>query len=147
MIIAELRHLLESNSESSLRFMLPSSQLIPAEFHITEVGRIDKTFIDCGGTQRQSAACLLQAWTANDLDHRLVAGKFAKILQLAEPVLRSVDLPVEVEYGPDVAAQYSISDVEITPNRLLFILSGKQTDCLARDKCGIEPCGSSGCCG
>ena len=118
----------------------------PDHFHVTEVGRVQKSFIDCGGTRRESVSCVLQTWTAHDIEHRLVAGKLSKILKLAEKVLGSEDLPLEVEYGADVASQYILADVEVTPNGLLFVLVGKQTDCLARDKCGIGECSTSSCC-
>lgn len=138
--------LLETNCACKLRMKLPSGEFIPSHFHITEVGRIDKSFIDCGGTHRQSASCLLQAWTANDIEHRLEAGKLAKIFRVAEPLLRSFELPVDVEYGVEVAAQYAVTDVEVTAQELTFILLGKQTDCLAKDQCGLEICSTSDCC-
>ena len=58
MNIKQLVELLESSDDSSLRFALPSGDLVPDHFHVTEVGRIDKAFIDCGGTRRSAAACI-----------------------------------------------------------------------------------------
>ena len=107
---------------------------------MTEVGRVDKHFIDCGGTRRHAASCLLQTWVANDVDHRLTAAKLAGILDLAEPVLGSADLPVEVEYGADVASQYAVSDFDLSDEAFTFVLAGKKTDCLAPDKCGVTGC-------
>jgi hypothetical protein len=89
---------------------------------------------------------MLQAGTANDLDHRLTAGKLAKIFNLAQPSLKSSDLPVEVEYGSDVAGQYAVTNAEITDTAILLSLAGKQTDCLAKDKCGVDECSTPGCC-
>jgi hypothetical protein len=146
MIVKQLKQLLQANGDSSLHIMLPSGEFIPDHFHVTEVGRVQKRFMDCGGTHRESVSCLLQTWTADDAEHRLVAGKLSMILKLAEKVLDSDDLPVEVEYGAEVASQYIVADVEVTPNGLLFVLVGKQTDCRARDKCGVGECTSSGCC-
>lgn len=146
MNVQQLTDLLEANSESSLRFLLPTSEFIPRHFHITEVGRVEKNFIDCGGTKRQALSCLLQVWTASDVEHRLEAGKLAKILKLAAPLLGSADLPVEVEYGVSVAAQYQLADVQVTENELRFLLVGKQTDCLAKDQCGVDQCGGPACC-
>jgi hypothetical protein len=123
--------------------MLPSGEFVPAHFHVTEVGRVQKNFIDCGGTRRESVACSLQTWAAQDFEHRLSAGKLAAIMKLAQPVLGSDDLPVEIEYGPEVASHYALSDVEVTPNGLLLVLVGKQMECLAPDKCGV---GSGNCC-
>ena len=142
----QLLQILEDNSGSEFHFMLPSGDLVPSHFHVTEVGRVQKNFIDCGGTKRELVSCMLQVWTANDTHHRLIAGKLAKILRMALPVLGSMSLPVEVEYGEDVAAQYSLADVEITSFGGLLKLTGKKTDCLAPDKCGITQCCSPGCC-
>lgn len=141
MLVKDLLQLLDSHAESRLHIMLQSGEFVPDHFHITEVGRVQRDFIDCGGTRRESVSCLLQVWVADDVEHRLVAGKLLTILRLAETVLNSVELPLEFEYGPDVAGQYFLADVEVTPSGLLFVLSGKRTDCLAPDKCGV-----SGCC-
>lgn len=147
MNVSELKAVLQAHEQAALRLVLPSGQQIPAHFHVTEVGRVEKNFIDCGGTRRQAVACQLQTWVSHDVDHRLAAGKLAKIFQLAESVLGSKDLPVEIEYGVDVAAQYQLSEVQVGLDGLLyFVLVGKQTDCLAKDKCGVGECSDSSCC-
>jgi len=144
MNLKELTTLLNEHKEAALHIMLPTCNLVPEHFHITEVGRSQKDFIDCGGTVRKSVSCLLQAWTAHDVEHRLVAGKLAKILKLGESVLGTDDLPVEIEYGIDVASLYVLQnvvevhydDIDI-PKGLMFVLANKRTDCLAPDKCGV----------
>src|SRR5579871_4192425 len=136
-----LTAVLVRNEDAALHIMLPSGEFVPGHFHVTEVAKIDKSFIDCGGTVRKSVSCSLQVWTADDVDHRLVAGKFAKMLKLAEKVVGADDLPVEIEYGADVAPHYLLADVEVTQKGLLFALVGKQTNCLAREKCGVNQCG------
>jgi hypothetical protein len=146
MLIEQVAQLLTTHRDARLQMVLPSGEFLPAHFHITEVGRVQKTFVDCGGTRRESVSCLWQAWSAHDLDHRLNAGKLAKILKMAAGVLESDKLPIEVEYGADVAAHYFVSTVEVTPKGLLFVLAAKQTDCLAPDKCGVGCDNKSGCC-
>ena len=146
MNVQELVPLLETSGDASLRFVLPTGEFIPDHFHVTEIGRVDKDFIDCGGTRRQSVSCMLQTWTANDFEHRLTAEKLAKIFKLACPVLKATDLPVEIEYGTEVAAQYALAKVEVAPEALHFVLAAKQTDCLARDKCDVNECSTPGCC-
>ncbi len=146
MNVSELNQLLRDNPNAALRFVLPTGERIPEHFHVTEVGRVEKDFIDCGGTRRKSVTCLLQAWVANDLDHRIAAGKLATILKLSESVLRSAELPIEVEYGAEVAAQYQLSEVEVADGALNFLLVGKQTDCLAKEQCGAGECSTPSCC-
>ncbi len=146
MNVKQLAQVLEANGNAALHIMLPSGEFVPNHFHVTEVGRVHKAFIDCGGTRRSTASCLLQVWTARDVEHRLVSGKLSKILNLAETVLGTDDLPLEIEYGTDVASHYAVADVEVTPSGLLFLLVGKQTECLALDKCGVGKDNESGCC-
>src|SRR6476620_7681013 len=95
--------------------MLPDGSFVPAHFHVTEVGRVQKDFIDCGGTVRSSTACVLQVWVADDTDHRLDATKLAGILRLAAPVLKAADLPVEVEYEDGRVSQFPVAAAEVTP--------------------------------
>ncbi len=98
----QLVHLLEMNENSSIHIMLPTGEFVPEHFHITEVGRVHKTFIDCGGTRRESITCLLQVWTAHDVEHRLDSGKLSKILMLAGSVLGTDTSAVEVEYEAEL---------------------------------------------
>ena len=147
MLVKELNQVLDHNGEAPLHFMLPSGEFVPEHFHVTEVGRVEKNFIDCGGTRRVTTSCLLQLWTAQDVDHRLAADKLSKIMKLAAPILKADDLPVDVEYGADIASQYTVANIEVTPSGLLMVLAGKQTACLAPDRCGVGECGNTaGCC-
>ena len=142
MTLAEVRHHLNLHPELPLRLVLPDGGLIPAHFHITEVGHVLKNFIDCGGTRRSSESCLLQTWVADDIEHRLLAGRLASILDLAGDVLPHAELPVEIEYEDDLIAQFPVVDASVSDGMLQFQLGWKHTDCLAKDKCLPE----SGCC-
>lgn len=138
MKVSELREYLQD--DSSLKIMLPDGEMVPENFHVTEVGRVEKVFIDCGGTMRESRACVLQVWTANDHDHRLKSGKLDKIIEKADALLFGEDLSVEIEYGPNVAASYKLGKVLKKGADIIFMLDSKQTDCLAPDKCGVAGC-------
>lgn len=154
MNLASFSKALSRDPNAALHIMLPDGDFVPAHFHVTEVGRVHKQFVDCGGTGRETTSCVIQAWVAADTDHRLTAGKLAKIVGLAAPILKGDDLPVEIEYEAGVISQYPLGGVEITPTGLLLMLGTKHTDCLAPDRCGIPVtavpaktgCGTSGCC-
>ena len=121
------------------RFILPDGDVIPAHFHITEVGHVAKRFIDCGGKRHDTTdTCLLQTYVADDVDHRLDARTFAKILQLGNQVLPHDDLEVEVEYDCCVVAQYPIVAADFGGGRIDIQLGEKHTDCLAKEKCGVD---------
>ena len=113
MNLRDFKSALRQHPERNLRIVLPNGDPIPAEFHVTEVGHVAKKFIDCGGTARETAACVLQVWVAgNDRDHRLNAGKLGSILEMAGGIVPSDDLEVEVEYEGCVISQYPILAAE-----------------------------------
>lgn len=133
------------NRSAAIHLMLPDLSFVPAHFHITEVGRVHKDFVDCGGTRRDTTACVLQVWVAQDVDHRLDTTKLAGILQVAAPLLSLGALPVEVEYEVGAVSQFPVTAAEVTPSGVLFHLGSKHTACLAEDRCGINRTGGTGC--
>ena len=120
------------NELQTIAFQLPSGEKVPGHFHVTEVGKIIKNFIDCGGTVRKEEVANFQLWNANDYDHRLHPEKLLKIIELSEKVLGIEDLEIEVEYQADTIGKFGLDF-----DGMNFLLTSKQTDCLAPDKCGI----------
>ena len=51
---------------STIAFQLPDGSLVPEHFHVTEVGKVTKHFIDCGGVLRKEEKINFQLWNAND---------------------------------------------------------------------------------
>lgn len=120
------------NQLERIAFQLPSGELVPSHFHVTEVGKITKNFIDCGGTIRNEEVANFQLWNADDYDHRLHPEKLVNIIELSEDKLEIGDLEIEVEYQADTIGKFGL-DFDGTN----FILTTKETDCLAKDQCGI----------
>lgn len=119
----------------TIAFQLPNGQLVPNHFHVTEVGKITKDFIDCGGKVRSEAVINFQLWEANDYDHRLHPEKLTHIIELSEKIFKFDDLEIEVEYqGKETIGKYNL---EFDGEKLL--LTSKLTACLAEDACGITP--------
>lgn len=146
MKLSELKSILLESPSAYPRIILPDGDHVPAHFHITEVGHVTKRFIDCGGKLHEKTdTCLLQTYVADDVDHRLNAGTFAKILDLGAQVLPHDDMPVEIEYDCCVVAQYPIADAALKGEHIEIHLGEKHTDCPAKQKCGIdgEGCGST----
>jgi len=83
---------------NSVGFKLPNGECVPLHFHITEVGRITKHFIDCGGDVHEEKSANLQIWVADDTDHRLTPRNLLNILDQSKQVLNEEDLEIEVEY-------------------------------------------------
>lgn len=137
MKLAELKTNLGQHPGANIRFLLPAGDSVPIHAHVTEVARIDKRFVDCGGTLRNDSLCRLQTWVANDLDHRLKAGKLLKILEKAGSFLVSDDFEVDVEHEVGFVSQFPLESVEILPGEIVLHLGERHTACLAPDKCGV----------
>ena len=65
----------------TVEFALADGRLVPQHFHVTEVGQIDKRFIDCGGVLRKETVINFQLYTADDFDHRLSVQKLKSIIE------------------------------------------------------------------
>lgn len=159
MKLAEFKTLLRDHADRHFRIQLPDGSPVPLSFHVTEVGRVQKTFLDCGGTLRESVTCQLQIWVGQDFDHRIETGKMAAILDKAKSYLPDESVPVEIEYEDRVISQYAIDSHEITGDAVILKLAHKHTECLALERCGLPSinrlapiggenpcCGPAGCC-
>lgn len=155
MNVAEFRQTVAAYPDRALQLVLENGQAIAAHFHVTEVGRVERHFVDCGGKRRQTTTCVLQTLVASDADHRLSTTKLAKILELVDALELPGDAPVEVEHQERSVSIDAVASFEVAGDVLLFRLVPKHTACLAEDACGIaapksqslEIVGNSGCCG
>lgn len=138
MTVKELNELLASNPDKGIQIAFQDN-IVPAHYHVTEVGRVTKQFVDCGGTFRQHDSCLIQIWTANDKEHRVDTNKLSKIMQVASSLLED-RLPVEAEYGEGAASQYRLESCGVSDKMVMLAFEPKKTNCLAPDKCGIKGC-------
>ncbi|MEJ6796063.1 MAG: DUF6428 family protein [Flavobacteriales bacterium] len=130
MILSEVKTLLKHTSK--LEFKLPNGELVPSHFHVTEVGKVSKHFIDCGGVERKEEVVNFQLWNADDYDHRLHPEKLLEIINLSESKLGLSDSVIEVEYQGETIGKFGLDYSDGT-----FQLTSKQTDCLAKENCGI----------
>jgi len=161
MNLSECKTQLAAHPDRTVALALPGGALVPAHYHVTEVGHVAKKFVDCGGQFRSSDVIVLQTHVRSPQDdgHRLSAGRLAQILGLARPIIPSDDLPVEIEYEDGVISQYPLAGVTANRETLTLRLGHKHTDCLAKAKCGAAGkaerpareeeacCAGSGCCG
>ena len=132
-----------------LLLKLPSEEYVPAHFHVTEVGKVSKDFVDCGGVRRSEQTCVLQTLVANDIEHRLRANKLSRILESAGQLELSEGCAVEFEIQGNTIQIFSLDGVQVDDNHMTLSLRAKQTACLAPDKCGIGdalPTLDSACC-
>jgi hypothetical protein len=123
----------ELQKATTIAFRLPNGELVAPHFHVTEVGKITKHFIDCGGTIRSEEVANFQLWEAQDYDHRLHPEKLLNIIELSEQKLSLTDLEIEVEYQ----MKDSIGKFGLEFDGTNFQLTSIITNCLAPDHCGI----------
>lgn len=129
MTILEIKKILKNSS--TISFKLPDGSLVPNHFHVTEVGKVTKDFIDCGGTRRSEVKANFQLWEANDYDHRLHPEKLLNIIKLSEDLLTIEDIEIEVEYQGSTIGKYDLGH-----DGTQFLLESTKTACLALDQCG-----------
>ncbi|MEN8776693.1 MAG: DUF6428 family protein [Polaribacter sp.] len=116
-----------------IAFELPNGEIVASHFHVTEIGKITKVFIDCGGKIREENVISFQLWEANDYDHRLHPEKLISIIELSEKQFNLDNLEIEVEYqGKETIGKYGLDF-----NGTNFLLTSKKTACLALDACNI----------
>lgn len=148
MKLEQIKSFLASSSEIS--FALPDGNLVPRHFHVTEVGKVTKDFIDCGGVRRQESLVNFQLWEANDYDHRHHPEKLLAIINKSQDILGIGNEEIEVEYQGESINKYGL---EVIDGQLT--LTAKQTACLAIDACAVVPekikmaiseVANSGCC-
>lgn len=134
MTIQEIKSVLSNLDQ--IAFELPDGSLVPAHFHVTEIGKVHKHFIDCGGVERHEEVANFQLYNANDYDHRLHPEKLVHIIELTDKILHLENLRIEVEcQGSDTIGKYGLDF-----DGKHFILTNKFTDCLAKSSCGLpEP--------
>lgn len=141
-----------NNTGRNIEFQFPAGDTLEPHFHITEVGRVMKDFVDCGGTRRKNETCVLQTLVGNDTDHRLTTDKLSAIIDKASVLGIDSKAPVELEIQRETVAIFQVGDCTIDEEKVSFRLSAKQTECLAPDRCGIElsvigdDCSGPDCC-
>lgn len=135
----ELIRLLGENPEAGIRVLLPEGETVPPHFHVTEVGRIQKNFIDCGGTVRKSAHCQLQLLVASDVDHRLRSEKLKRIMEMSEPLFEGEELPLVVEHEDGRTIAFPVTSADCVEGTVTLQLDLPHPACLAGDQCGLSP--------
>ena len=124
--------------EKQIIFRIGSVE-VPHHFHLTEVGAVRKSFVDCGGTRRDTMKCSFQLWVADDYGHRLGSGKMRLILGSAKGLFGDENPEIKVEYGSDVLSVYDIkSYYDKDEDFIIFFLEGVRAGCLAPEKCGVD---------
>ena len=138
MNFATFKETLNNNPDMEIELKFATGNSVAPHFHVTEVGKVTKDFVDCGGTRRLTETCVLQTLVANDVDHRLLSTKLAGVLAKTESLGLQDDYPVEAEVQTDTIGLYSVGNGRVENGKLVFELKPKTTACLAPDVCEID---------
>lgn len=162
MITSEFLNLLQDQKEKSLVFEYQPGQIVPANYHITEVKNITIDSVDCGAGTDSWNETIIQLWESPSEVGKtefMTAFKALAILNKVDK-MRAMDRDAELkfEYSNDQfhTAQLFVDDYIWNNEKLVIKLSIKKTDCKARETCGVpvetevqtqEACApGSGCC-
>jgi hypothetical protein len=127
MLLSEFKEKLKSVSE--VTFLNTNGKIIPNHFHITELGQINKRFIDCGGTIRTESVISMQLWEGVDLWHRIEP---SKLIDITTEKLNLENSEIEIEYQDESIGKYGVAF-----ENGKFKLTTKNTTCLASNSCGL----------
>ncbi len=139
----EFLNLLQEHPNKELIFEYQKGLRVGAHYHITEVKNVTVDSVDCGAGTDFWKETVIQLW-----ESPLEAGKTRymsafKALSILNKVNRikpmDPDAPLKFEYGNDRfhTAQLPVGNILIREGQLLVELHVDQTDCKAKETCGI----------
>lgn len=159
----ELFSILAEHQGRSLLFEYTPGQIVPANYHITEVKHVTIDSVDCGARTDAWKETIVQLWESpaeigkTDFMSSYKALGILKKVGAMKPY--ELDAEIKFEYGNSLfhTAQLFINDFEIRDNNLIIKLAVEKTDCKAKEECGVpeklvaeseEPCCTpgGGCC-
>lgn len=158
----EFLSLLKEHPNKSLLFEYKNGHFVGANYHITEIKNITIDSVDCGANTDFWKETIIQLWESpkeKDKLEYMSANKALGILSKVDsikPMDKGVEVKFEYSNSDFHTAQLFVNDFEITGNQLVMKLGVEQTDCKAKDECGVpievgaveESCCTpgSGCC-
>ena len=139
----EFLSLLAEHQNKSLLFEYAPNQIVPANYHITEVKHVTIDSVDCGARTDAWKETIIQLWESPDeigktefMSTYKALGILKKVGTIKPFVL---DAELKFEYSNDSfhTAQLFVNDFEIIGNNLKLKLAIEKTDCKAKDICGV----------
>jgi hypothetical protein len=139
----EFLSLLKEHSNKSLLFEYKTGHFVGANYHITEIKNITIDSVDCGAKTDFWKETIIQLWESpEEKDKRdyMSADKALEILirvDAIKPMEKDVEVKFEYSNADFHTAQLFVNDFDINDNRLIMKLGVEQTDCKAKDECGV----------
>ncbi len=158
----EFLNLLKEHPNKSLLFEYKEGQFVGANYHITEIKNITVDSVDCGAGVDFWKETIIQLWESpneHEKEEYMSAYKALGILNKVDrikPMEKEVEVKFEYSNPNFHTAQLFVNDFMFNDNQLVLKLGVEQTDCKARETCGVpieteskeEACCTpgSGCC-
>ncbi|MBT8303899.1 MAG: hypothetical protein KJP09_05460 [Bacteroidia bacterium] len=139
----EFLSLLAEHQGRSLLFEYAPNQIVPANYHITEVKHVTIDSVDCGARTDAWKETIIQLWESPAEIGKTEFMSSYKALAILKKVgqMKPYELQAEVklEYGNALfhTAQLFVNDYEIKGNNLIVKLAVEKTDCKAKEECGV----------
>jgi len=136
-------NILKENERKALLFEYQENKFVDTNYHITEVKNTVIDSVDCGGKTDQWNETIIQLWESPEEKGKIGYLKSDKALAILERVhgMRPLDgnALVKFEYSNAIfhKAQLEVQQVEITSSKIIVQLFVSQTDCKAKDACGV----------
>ena len=113
---------LEAASAKPLRFTVNGQQLVPNDFHVTEIKKVSIESLDCGGGASAWEELVIQLWSprGDDTPASMTVEKFSGILSKAGALPLLDGEHVRFEYAPvgQPAIQYALSGLNASADAL-----------------------------
>lgn len=139
----EFLTLLAEHQDKSLLFEYTADQIVPANYHITEVKHITIDSVDCGARTDAWKETIIQLWESPSEIGKTEFMSSYKALGILKKVgsMKPFELEAEIkfEYGNSLfhTAQLFVNDYEIRNGNLMLKLAVEKTDCKAKEECGV----------
>ena len=135
--------LLTNHKNHLLYFQYQPQKWVGNHYHITEVKHVTIDSVDCGSGTDQWNETIIQLWESplekdkkNPMSVLKALGILKKVGQM-KPYDPNATLKFEYGNNNFHATQLPVSSYTIQDNKLIINLAIQQTDCKAKDACGI----------
>ena len=129
---------LKAASTKPLRFTVDGQQLVPNDFHVTEIKKVSIDSLDCGGGASAWEELVIQLWSprGDDTLAPMTAEKFASILAKADALPLLDGEHVRFEYAPVgmPAIQYTLSGLSAEGDTLDLDLYAPHVACKPQER-------------
>jgi len=139
----EFLTVLKENEHKALLFEYQENKFVDTNYHITEVKNTVIDSVDCGGKMDAWNETVIQLWESPSEKGKIGYLKSDKALSILERVHGMHPLDgnaiVKFEYSNDNfhKAHLEVQQIEVTTSKVIVQLFVSQTDCKAKDTCGV----------